>query len=89
VLLEQATLSYVTDGGERPTRLGREAGVAPSAGEATVCCVPRPVQLRLTVPGYAVWDSTVSYRTRGRCEVPIPTRVAVRLRRLATATVTR
>ena len=85
VQIDQAALTYLTDGGERPARLVGEPGSDLAAGEATVCCVPRPVRFRLAPAGYAAWDSTVSYSTRGRCDVPVPARVAVRLRRIASS----
>ena len=86
VAVSYAELVQVVATGEQPTRRAREDMLYPAVGELAVCCVPTPVQLRLRVPGYAVWDGTVEYRRQGRCGVPVPARVEVRLRRLATAT---
>jgi hypothetical protein len=48
--------------------------------EVWICCLSGRVQLRAVQPGYAAWDTTVTVRTRGHCDIPVPLHVVARLR---------
>ena len=56
-----------------------------SINEYTLCCVSGRVQVHLLQEGFAAWDSTLSIRTSGACDIPDPVRVTIRLQRLEAA----
>lgn len=53
-----------------------------STNEYTLCCVSGRVQVHLIKDGFAAWDSTLTIRTSGHCDIPDRVRATIRLRRL-------
>jgi hypothetical protein len=49
----------------------------------TTCCFPGVWTIRINKPGYVPYDTTVTVRSRGRCDRPELLRLTVRLHRLA------
>lgn len=74
--LADATVSHTHNGAWWPAYLG-------ASGIPNICCTSGRVSLRIEKPGYATWDSTVTVRTRGQCDTPVPVTVVATLRRAA------